>query len=283
MNGHRDLDRIVGAWLTEGPAELADRVLDAALDEIHLTHQRPHRGRPWRVSRMTSTRTWILGVAAAAAVVVAGTLVLSATRPSSDVGGTQPPPSASAGVSIPSQAVNASIPAVAASVATSGISTADWTAFSSARYGYDIRHPVLWSGVQSTRQWVMSTDQPNFLSPAADQFRGQDLHLPTGMDQFFAFAVDLPAGTTRDQWVASYFGPDSKGSPSPCLRQQSNYGPVDVQGHEAVLWTEPHTASSCGGTYAFLTVGNRLYSFTMGGPGHEDVLIALLSTVQFRT
>jgi hypothetical protein len=46
MNGHRDLDRIVGAWLTEGPAELADRVLDAALDEIHLTHQRPHRGRP---------------------------------------------------------------------------------------------------------------------------------------------------------------------------------------------------------------------------------------------
>ncbi len=40
MSTDRDFDRIAGAWLAEGPSELADRVLDAALDEIHQTHQR---------------------------------------------------------------------------------------------------------------------------------------------------------------------------------------------------------------------------------------------------
>ena len=35
-----DLDRTARLWLQDGPDQLADRVLEAALDEIHVTRQR---------------------------------------------------------------------------------------------------------------------------------------------------------------------------------------------------------------------------------------------------
>ena len=49
MSMNRDFDRIAARWLAEGPTELADRVLDAALDEVHLTHQQTRRA--WRAPR----------------------------------------------------------------------------------------------------------------------------------------------------------------------------------------------------------------------------------------
>ena len=49
MSTNRDFDRIAARWLAEGPTELADRVLDAALDEVHLTHQQTRHA--WRAPR----------------------------------------------------------------------------------------------------------------------------------------------------------------------------------------------------------------------------------------
>ena len=37
---HRVLDRLLGAFFVEGTDELADRVIDAALDQIDHTRQR---------------------------------------------------------------------------------------------------------------------------------------------------------------------------------------------------------------------------------------------------
>jgi heat shock protein HslJ len=49
MTDARDFDRLAAAYLADGPTQLADRVLDAALDEVHLTSQRRvTRGVPWR-------------------------------------------------------------------------------------------------------------------------------------------------------------------------------------------------------------------------------------------
>lgn len=86
MNTNRDLDRTVSAWLTEGPAELADRVLEAALDEIHVTRQRPRAARSWRTQRMTSLRTWAAAVAAAAIIAVGAAALALRPAGSSGVG-----------------------------------------------------------------------------------------------------------------------------------------------------------------------------------------------------
>ena len=40
MTDQRELDRLLGAYFVEGTNELADRVIDAALDQIDHTQQR---------------------------------------------------------------------------------------------------------------------------------------------------------------------------------------------------------------------------------------------------
>ncbi len=40
MNTNADFDRIAQSWLQDGPTEMPDRSLQAALDEVHVTSQR---------------------------------------------------------------------------------------------------------------------------------------------------------------------------------------------------------------------------------------------------
>ena len=54
MTTDRDFDRIAIAWLADGPEELSDRVLDAVVDEIHVTRQRHGLRLPWRFPSMTT-------------------------------------------------------------------------------------------------------------------------------------------------------------------------------------------------------------------------------------
>ena len=54
MTTDRDFDRIALAWLAEGPEELSDRVLDAVVDDIHVTRQRHGARRPRRFESMTT-------------------------------------------------------------------------------------------------------------------------------------------------------------------------------------------------------------------------------------
>ena len=69
MTDQRELDRLLGAYFVDGTDELADRVIDAALDQIDHTHQR----RPLRVPRRFPTMTMPIRLAAAAVI---GVLVL---------------------------------------------------------------------------------------------------------------------------------------------------------------------------------------------------------------
>jgi hypothetical protein len=59
MNTDTDFDRIAQTWLQDGPSEMPDRSLQAALDEVHVTTQRrfgaarrviPMNGNIWRVA-----------------------------------------------------------------------------------------------------------------------------------------------------------------------------------------------------------------------------------------
>ena len=211
----------------------------------------------------------------AVAVIIGGALYLSGNRPA--VGGPSP------------SVVPTAAPSRPPAASPPQLGTSGWTPISSARYHYDVRYPASWSATQSSRAWTLAADQnalwktSDFVNlPAFDVLTGPDPVLSATTDIFTVFEVDLPPGTTRDQWIATYFGPDSTGSAAPCIRRMDGYPPFDVEGHQAVLWTEPHTSVSCGETYAFAVVGTRLYSFTMGGPGREAILEALLSTVQFQ-
>jgi hypothetical protein len=73
MTTDRDVDRITAQFLRDGPAELADRVLDDALDEIHLTRQRRRLAAPWRNRPMSS---FSLRLAAVIAVIAVGGFAL---------------------------------------------------------------------------------------------------------------------------------------------------------------------------------------------------------------
>ena len=48
MTDQRELDRLLVAFFVEGTNELADRVIDAALDQIDHTRQRRPLRAPWR-------------------------------------------------------------------------------------------------------------------------------------------------------------------------------------------------------------------------------------------
>jgi hypothetical protein len=89
MSTNRDFDRIAAAWLAEGTSELADRVLDAALDEVHMTNQRRRLRVPWRTPSMPTPLRLAAGVAI---IAVAGVAAFNAIGRGPDVG-SQPTPS----------------------------------------------------------------------------------------------------------------------------------------------------------------------------------------------
>jgi hypothetical protein len=66
-----DFDRTARLWLQDGPSQLADRVLEAALDEIHVTRQRRALWPAWRFPSM-SIAIRVAAVAAVLVVAVAG-------------------------------------------------------------------------------------------------------------------------------------------------------------------------------------------------------------------
>ncbi len=112
MTDQRELDRVLVAFFVEGTGELADRVIDAALDQIDHTRQRRAVRMPWRFSTMSSTMKLLTRVAAVAAIgvlAVGGALYL--TRPGQPAIGVASPTAApgassSAGLVVPDR-VNA--------------------------------------------------------------------------------------------------------------------------------------------------------------------------------
>ena len=268
MSADREVTRIVRSWLEEGVNALPDRVLDAVLDQVSATPQRRAWWPAWRVQRMNTMLKMALAVAAVVAIVLAGINILPK---SGGVGGTGAASPSPASTPAPSSTTPAPTAAQSPSPTSDLVSTAGWLAFSSKRYGYDIKYPSYLTPTQSVRQWSLTVDQKNWLSPANDTFKGQ-----VG---FTAFSVNLPAGTARDAWIASYYRQFGIPSPDPCTHTLVDLGTKVVDGHPVVFYRE---SDNCGGTTAFVLVGNRLYVFFIGLAGWEPTLETLLSTVTFR-
>jgi hypothetical protein len=115
MSTDQDFDRLADAWMAEGPFDLADPVLERALDEVHRTRQRPPLGRPWRIPMRNRLP---LALALVAIVAIGGLVVAGLGRSSATIG--TDAPSNQPTVAVPS----ASAPA---SSAASGPATFDET------------------------------------------------------------------------------------------------------------------------------------------------------------
>lgn len=84
-----DFDRTARLWLQDGPSQLADRVLEAALDEIHVTRRR----RAWWPARRSTFMSNVMRLAALAAILVVAVAGLNLFLPGDgSVGGPQASP-----------------------------------------------------------------------------------------------------------------------------------------------------------------------------------------------
>lgn len=101
-------DRTARAWLEDGPVTMPDRVLDAALDEIHLTPQRRAAWPAWRAPMNSTLSKAIVGIAAVLVVAVVGFNLASNVSPNT-VGGpaaTASPTPAPSATPAPTEAVD---------------------------------------------------------------------------------------------------------------------------------------------------------------------------------
>ncbi len=69
-----EFDRTARAWLDEGPTEMSDRVIQAALDEVHATQQRLAM---WPARRYPQMNNMLRAIAAAAVVVGVGVTAIN--------------------------------------------------------------------------------------------------------------------------------------------------------------------------------------------------------------
>jgi len=234
MSTQRDFDRTAQAWLAEGPSELADRVLDAALDEVHLTNQRRRLAAlPWRTFSLNTP----LRVAAGIAIVaVLGFAALSFLGRGPGYGGAPTP----GPTSVPSSTAATS----PAATSLGAIDTTTWATYTSTRYGFSIGYPADWIVRSADHDWAFPADATSFPPTAGETF-----HTPAGGVAVSAYAVTVAPGTTMSAWLQAYC-PVAE-SNSPCTALQSR--PTSLDGHAGsiVRFTED--------TQAYVLIGTRLY------------------------
>jgi len=222
MSTNSNFDRIAEAWLAEGPTQLADRVLDAALDEVHLTRQRRRLPALWRFNPMpTSVR---LVAAAVIGVLAVGLLYLNLPG-RNDVGG-------------PSPTINPLL------------NTATWTAFTSPRYGFSAKYPASFAAVPSELAWRM----PNASGNMFDGF-----HDDGAVKWLNGISTLLPVGASRDDWYDEYrrdlVEDEVAWEPESCFTPREDWSSTTVDGLAADL------RMSCAGLEAFVFVADRVYMF----------------------
>jgi hypothetical protein len=229
MNTINDFDRRAAAWLADGPSELSDRVLDAALHEVHLTHQRRRWSAPWRFARMSNS---IRAAAAVAVVAIVGVGVLAFNSLGPGAGRATPAPSRSS-------------PA-----GTGLLDVSTWTAFTSTRYGFSVRYPPTFVAVPSQSFWRMP-DAP------ATMFDG--FHDDGAVKWLDGVSMLLPVGATRDDWYAEYrrdvVEDDDPWEPETCFTPPEDWSSTTVDGRAADLRV------ACEAMEAFVFVADRVYVF----------------------
>jgi len=260
MTTDRDFDRIAQAWLAGGPDELPDRVIDAAVDQIHLTRQRRAVRMPWRLPGMI-TPTRVAGAAVIGVLVLGGTLLLIGRLGGQPAVGGAPSPTApaSAGASQSTGVASPSAPSMPALTET----------FTSPRYGYSVRYLAGWTTQPATKPWTTGIDTL-YRDPALDAIGGDEALLAVA-------SAPLKAGQSPEEWLAPYCRSGSSGAA--CGRAISigdATGYVAEDGSSA----EGGTVATGGVIFdAAVVSGGRGYVFILDGHVSRALFEAILKTV----
>lgn len=241
----RAFDRIAEAYLADGPTVLADRVLDAALDEVHLTRQRRVLVRvPWRFPNMN---TFAKFAVAAVAVIAVGFVGLTFLGPDGTSSGGAPSAAPSATVAPTPDPTPTPTP-VPTPVPTAPPLTGQFT---SDLHGYSIAYPETWSTRPATMPWTSG-----FVDFGHDG--GDILYDPIREARLFLALASQPLGDrTRAEWEAEVWqmlvGDD------PASDCATSAEPITIDGAAGVI---------CGNV-ALVTEGGRGYFVLLYTSGDE--------------
>jgi hypothetical protein len=237
MSNKRQFEPIARAFMAGGPTQLADRVLESSLAEVHHTRQRRVLLRaPWR----TPVMNIYAKLAAAAVVVVAvGALGVWFLSPgSSTAPGGQPALSASP--SEPS-APSASPRSNPSPTPLPGITAPPLSEnFTSARNGITLAAPEGWTTRLATEAWEGGL-------PLADAATADMIHDPVLMDHLLMTIASMPlGGEDADQWATDRFEAEADWCP--------DTKPITVDGATGVIG-----AGDCNPHLLYVAKGDRGY------------------------
>lgn len=266
MSTNRDFDRIASGWLAEGPTELADRVLDAALDEVHLTNQRRRPTVLWRIDTMSTPMRLAAGIAVIAMLGVASIALLNR----GPAIGNSPTPTPSASATPRESAPSTPTPRPS----PTPIDPTSWTRFTSARHGYSARYPGDWGLTPATAPATLA-DLTAAVAAVYDHFKTSG-----PADEILGVSSRVPSGMSEADWIAAYRQPVVDAFGANCFPPPDQWKPVTVDGHAGGLYV------GCNYVESTTFVGGRAYVFTLARPlgfpptaSTEDLLRAFLSTV----
>ena len=221
MSTTTDFDRVARAWLDEGPTQLSDRALEAALADIHLTQQRRALRVPWRFPSMPALSR-ATGIAAVALVAVVGAVALAYLNSSSAGGQPTAPPST--GTAAPSAAPATTPPLV--------------VEFSSPAFGYDARYPAGWTAAYGTTRGSAAdiAIAESETSPAKYWDHFKPVRDTNAGPRLVATSAVLPGGMTEDQWIAAYQAPQVEQAGRPCIPERSTWDSVSIDGRTGGIY-----------------------------------------------
>jgi hypothetical protein len=260
MTTDRDFDRIAKAFMADGPRELSVRVLDAVVDDIHVTRQRRAPRVPWRFPIMLSpVRVAVAAVFGAFAI--GGAFAILGIPGLTDVGGPSPTPTSSAAVP----------PSTAALV----VPPLD-KPFTSTRHGYSVVVPSSWPAQRASQRWAEGAT-PTWGDPTLDTIWSED----SSNVRFVAASQKLGAGQTPEAWLTAYCRARDSSAAS-CGPSITIGGQAGYLARDGVIATSTALLPGRGAVFdAAVVVGGRGYAFTMDGGLDRGYFQAFLDTVTF--
>jgi hypothetical protein len=262
MNGPRDPEEIIGAWLDESPGRLPETTRRAIAISIRTMRQRRRPlDAPWRPESMTPTKLALL-VAALVVAIGGATLLLNRGPNNSDVGNDRPSPTV------------APRPSPTPSPVPTRVDTTGWQGFTSVRHGFSASYPADWIAAAASEPWNLEVNQDT----ATDHPNIDLLSSVMPVWLFAAYGTRLPTGMTYDDFVAAYRGPIVATMLPDCFPPRSEWDPITIDGHGAGLYGGPE----CEFVEAQVFYQGRVWIFSGAGPLYQDRALfdALLATVK---
>jgi hypothetical protein len=237
MSEKRDFEPIARAFMATGPTQLADRVLERSLADVHHTRQRRVLVRaPWR----TTVMNIYAKLAAAAVVVIAVGAVgvwLISPRSSSPAVGATPTPSASPSAPPESSPTPEPTPTPDPDATVPPLSET----FASTLHGISLATPSGWTTQPATEAWDGAAF-PNYGDPSVDL-----IYEPVRQGELWLMLASMPLGSADpDQWPADQLA--AAGCTIPV--------PLSVDGASGVIGAD-FSSTDC--SVAFVATGGRGY------------------------